>query len=58
MNDIFILLFMLGISYLIIIHISYFIFGEYFKQYYNKEFNYWSIYYLGFNFKKEVEVEK
>jgi len=31
------------------IHIAYFIFGTYFKVYYGKRMNYWSIYTLQFN---------
>ena len=53
MNDWITLLLSLGIIYILMIHIAYFIFGAYFKNYFGREFNYWSIWYMGFKFKKK-----
>lgn len=46
-------LIMLGIMYVFLIHLAYFLFGAFFKIYYNKEFDYKSIWTFQFNFKGE-----
>ncbi len=53
MNEFIALAFALGIMYVFMIHLAYFLFGGLFKIYYDKEFDYKSIWWFGFNFKEE-----
>lgn len=43
------LLFCIGVLYLGIIHIAFFLFNVYFKSFYGKGISYWSIYTLRFS---------
>lgn len=49
------LLVALGLMYLVIIHLAYFLFGAYFRFNYNVKIKYWSIYPLQFEMTKEIK---
>ena len=54
MNDLFILFIMMGLLYLCIIHLAYFLFGAFFEVGYNQKIKYRSIYTLQSKMEKGV----
>ena len=54
-EQIIVLLIVFGIMYLAIIHFAYFVFGAYFKGFFNQQFSYWSIYTLQFKMKEKMK---